>query len=160
MIDEKDQAILDILQRNARASNASIARQVDMAPSAVHDRVRKLEDRGVIRGYHADIDPCAVDRPLLAYVFVRTDERACEVAAGEALAAIPEVLAVHHVAGEDCYMVEVRMKSPGRLARLLRESFGAIESVSSTRTTVVLESIKDNGLLPLDPCTFEEATHD
>ena len=160
MIDDKDREILNILQRNARASNASIAREVDMAPSAVHDRVRKLESRGVIRGYHADINPCAVDRSLLAYIFVRTDERAGEVVAGEALAMIPEVQAVHHVAGEDCYMVKVRIASPGRLARLLRESFGSIATVSSTRTTVVLESVKENGLLLLEPCTLEEATND
>lgn len=160
MIDEIDCRILEILQRNARASNAAIARVVDMAPSAVLERIRKLESRGVIRGYTASIDPCALGQPLMAFVFVRTEERAGVVTAGDALAAIPEVQEVHHVAGEDCYLVKVRAASPAALGRLLRESFGAIPSVGSTRSTIVLETVKEASDLPIAHCLGEEKSDD
>jgi len=73
MIDGTDRTILMMLQENARVSNAEIARQVEMAPSAVLERIRKLEDRGVIKGYAAHLDPRALGQGLLAYVLVRTD---------------------------------------------------------------------------------------
>ena len=74
MIDEIDRQILNILQQNARTPNAEIARQVGMAPSAVLERIRKLETRGVIRGYEARIDPEALGLNLLAFVFVRAED--------------------------------------------------------------------------------------
>ncbi|HEY7368921.1 MAG TPA: winged helix-turn-helix transcriptional regulator, partial [Thermoanaerobaculia bacterium] len=69
MIDTKDIEILTILQENARTSNAEIARRVSLAPSAVFERIRKMEDRGVIRGYSVSIDPHVIDRALLAFIF-------------------------------------------------------------------------------------------
>ena len=73
MIDGQDAVIVMILQKNARTSNAEIARQVGMAPSAVFERIRKLEERGVLKGFHAEVDPHAVGLPLLAFVFVRSN---------------------------------------------------------------------------------------
>lgn len=149
MIDDKDLEILAIMQGNARVSNAEIARRVALVPSAVLERIRKLEARGVVRGYHPDLDPGQLGHSLLAFVFVRADERVCEQPTGAALAALPEVLEVHHIAGEDCYLVKVRARSPEHLGRLLRERFGAIDSVRSTRSTIVLETIKETTSLPL-----------
>ena len=101
MIDATDLQILTILQSNAPASNADIARQVGRAPSAILERIRTLEQRGVIQGYEARIDPTALGLGMLAYVAVRTDERVGDECAGERLARIPEVQEVHHVAGEE-----------------------------------------------------------
>ncbi|MEM7051995.1 MAG: Lrp/AsnC family transcriptional regulator [Acidobacteriota bacterium] len=150
MIDSIDRKILEILQENARESNAAIARQVDLAASAVLERIRKLERNGVLEGYEARLNPRALGLGLLAYVFVRTEEVASEDSAGEALAALPEVLEVHHVAGEDCYLVKVRATSGSDLGRLLRKRIGCIPAVVSTRTTVVLDSMKETGRLPLE----------
>jgi Lrp/AsnC family transcriptional regulator, leucine-responsive regulatory protein len=149
MIDAIDREILNILQQNARTSNAEIARQVGMAPSAILERVRKLEGRGVIRGYQAQIDPEAIGLHLLAYIFVRTTDRAGEVRTGEVLAEIDEVQEIHHIAGEDCYLVKVRVSDPRSLGRLLRERFTAAIGVLSTRTTIVLETLHENTQLPL-----------
>lgn len=149
MIDEIDRKILNILQQNARISNVQIAREVGMAPSAILERIRKLESRGVIRGYEAKIDPEALGLNLLAYVFVRSDERVGEEITGQELAELPEVQEVHHIAGEDCYLVKVRTTDPRALSQLLRGRFGAIRSVRSTRTTVVLDTLRDSGQLPL-----------
>lgn len=119
MIDEIDAKILNIIQQDARIANAEIARQVGLAPSAVLERVKKLEERGVIRGYAAEIDAAQVEYGLTAFVAVRTKD--CCVENDLALAAIAEVLEVHDVAGEDSYLLKVRAKNAEELAKLLRE---------------------------------------
>lgn len=149
MIDDIDRKILTILQEHARISNAEIARRVEMAPSAVYERIRKLEERGVILGYGARIDPTAVEMGLLAYILVRTDERPGAADTTHHLARVDEVQEVHHVAGEDCFLVKVRCENTEALGRLLRERFGSIDTVTSTRTTIVLETVKDTRALPL-----------
>ena len=149
-IDGQDAAIVTILQKNARTSNAEIARQVGMAPSAVFERIRKLEERGVLRGFRAELDPRAVGLPLLAFVFVRSNERAGGVSAAEKIAKIREVLEVHHVAGEDCFLVKLRAADTEDLGRILREKVGAIPAVTSTRTTIVLETVKEQSALSLE----------
>lgn len=156
MIDEIDRQILNILQQNARTSNAEIARQVGMAPSAVLERIRKLETRGVIRGYEARIAPEALGLNLLAFVFVRADDVG-SARTGEALAEIPEVQEVHHIAGEDCYLAKVRVRDAKTLARLLRERFAGSGTVRSTRTTVVLETLRESALVPVGAGTVVEA---
>lgn len=148
MIDEIDLRILNILQPNARISNAEIARQVGMAPSAVLERIRKLETRGVIQGYETRINPEALGLNLLAYVFVRSEEKAGEKRTGEVLAQIPEVQEVHHIAGEDCYLAKVRVRDAKSLGRLLRGSF--VDAVRSTRSTIVLETLRESTQLPIE----------
>lgn len=148
MIDDIDVRILEILQQNARTPNAEIARQVGMAPSAILERIRKLEERGVIQGYAARVNPEAYGVGLTAFVFVRADERAGAPMTADQLAGIPEVQEVHHVAGEDCFLAKVRVKSPKALSELLQKKFGAIETIRSTRSTVVLDTVKESALLP------------
>jgi len=150
MIDETDRQILSILQQNARTSNAEIARQVDMAPSAVLERIRRLEARGVIQGYEARISPEALGLNLLAFVFVRSTDFDGEAKTAELLANIPEVLEAHHIAGEDCFLLKVRAPDAKTLGRLLRERIGATGSVQSTRTTIVLETVREESRLPLE----------
>ena len=142
-VDAVDLRILEILQTNARETQADIARDVGLAPSAVLERVRKLEARGVIRGYSALIDPRALALPLLAFVSVRSDEVGREDRVAHTLAEIREVLEVHHVAGEDCYLVKVRARDAEDLGLLLRTRIGRIPGVRSTRTTIVLETVKE-----------------
>ncbi len=150
MIDGKDKEILKILQFNARTPNAEIARQVGMAPSAVLERIRKLENRGVIQGYETRIDPSAVDLGLLAFVYVKTDEAYGSWDVGENLAEIAEVQEVHHIAGEDCYLAKVRANDTGELGRLCREKIGAAGLIRSTQTTIVLGTIKETMTVRLE----------
>src|SRR5262249_42310703 len=149
MIDEIDTTILKILQENSRTSNAEIARQVGLAPSAVFERIRKLEERKVILGYHAEIHPKAVGLGQLAFTFVRSNDRVGGVDTAARLAEIPEVLEVHHVAGEDCFLVKARTADAESLGRLLREKLGSIPTITSTRTTIVLEVVKETAMLPV-----------
>lgn len=150
MIDETDRQILSILQQNARTSNAEIARQVDMAPSAVLERIRRLEARGIIQGYEARINPEALGLNLLAFVFVRSTDFDGEAKTAELLAGIPEVLEAHHISGEDCFLLKVRAPDAKALGRLLRERIGGTGSVQSTRTTIVLETVCEESRLPLE----------
>ena len=148
-IDGKDREILACLQQDARISNAEIARALGMAPSATLERLRKLEQRGIVTGYEARISPPAVGAGLLAFVFIKTEERVGESPAAEALAELPEVQELHHIAGEDCYLAKVRVADTEALGRLLREKLGGIGTVSSTRSTIVLNTFKETARLTL-----------
>jgi len=130
-------------------SNAEIARRVGLAPSAVFERIRKLEESGAVRGYTAAVDPAAVDLGLLAFVLVRSDERRGAPRTEAALVAMPEVQEVHHIAGEDCFMLKVRVRDTAALNDLLSERIGALADVRSTTTTIVLRTAKETSMIPI-----------
>lgn len=148
-IDDTDESLLNILQQDGRTSNAELARQVGLAPSAVFERVKRLEERGLIRGYAAQLDPVPLGLGLLAFIFVRAGRTGSDEAA-KAIAAIPEVLEVHHVAGEDCLVVKVRARDTADLNRVLQHELGPISAIRSTRTTIVLNTVKETAAIPLD----------
>lgn len=148
-IDDTDRLILRLLQANARITNVEIARQVEMAPSAVLERIRKLEDRGFIQGYSTRLNASGLGYGLLAYVFVRSEGGVWQGDFAERLVAIPEVQEVHHVAGEDCFLVKVRTRDTASLGTLIRDAIGALPSVRSTRTTIVLDTVKETMDLPI-----------
>ena len=142
-LDQVDREILGLLQGNARISNADIARELSMAPSAVLERIKKLEQKNTILQYTTRLNPSALHQNLLAYVFIKaSDGIGCNDTAS-ALAAIPEVQEVHHVAGDDCYLVKVRTYDSASLMELMRNSIGKIPNILSTRTTIVLETVKE-----------------
>jgi Lrp/AsnC family leucine-responsive transcriptional regulator len=147
MIDGIDRQILAIMQKDARIANAEIARQVGLAASAVLERIRKLEERGVVRGYAAEIEGKQVDLGLTAFIFVQTKE--CDYGTDLELAKIPEVLEVHDVAGEDSNLLKVKAKDTDDLSRILREKIKPIPNVLSTRTTIVLGTVKETMALPI-----------
>lgn len=149
IINGTDKEILKIIQRDARITNVEIARQVGLAPSAVLERIRKLEERGVIKGYATEICPKEVGVGLTVFVFVRTSECSSEETEA-AMMAIPEVLEAHEVAGEDCILIKIRTKDTEELGKLLREKIKTIPNVLSTRTTVVLHTFKETTALPLE----------
>ena len=147
-MDAIDAHILHLLQDNARETQADIARAVGLAPSAVLERIRKLETRGLITGYAALLDAKALGLGMLAFVAVRSDETDSENEIAQELSKVPEVLEVHHVAGEDCYMLKVRARDAEHLGQMLRTRFGRVPGVRSTRTTIVLETVKETPRLP------------
>ena len=153
MIDEKDAKILEILQREGRTTNVELARAVELTPSSTLERVRKLEERGLIRGYTAILDPHALGLSLVAYIFVRVDDRDDVVGrsetTAEALAGLPSVQELHHLAGEDCFLVKVRARDTDDLYRILRDEFGQFKTIRSTRTTIVLKTVKESARLPV-----------
>jgi Lrp/AsnC family leucine-responsive transcriptional regulator len=149
MIDEIDLEIVRLIQDNARIAQADIARAVGLVPSAVLERLRKLETRGVLRGYAALVDPHALDQRMLAFIAVRTEEALAEDEVSRALSQFPEVLELHHVAGDDCFLLKIRARDAEHLGQLLRHRIGRIPGVRSTRTTIVLETVKETPRLPI-----------
>lgn len=150
MLDDVDLQILELLQDNARIANAEIARSVGLTPPAALERIRKLEKKGVVRGFHARLDPTQLGRAMLAFVLLRTNETLDDPDTSDAISRLPEVQELHHVAGEDCYLLKVRVASPKDLGLFLRRKLGKIPTVLSTRTTVVLETVKEDPRLALD----------
>ena len=149
MIDNISLKILKILQEKARIPNVEVARQVGMAPSAVLERIRKLEKQGIIDGYEVRLNPGRFKRSLVSFLFVDAEKGPVD-ALGERLAAIPEIQEVHFVAGEDCYLVKLRVSDTGELARVLNEKIRAIDAVTETRTAIALSTFKETPRIPLD----------
>lgn len=149
MLDEISLKIVNILQEKARIPNVEIARRVGMAPSAVLERIRKLERQGVIDGYEVRLNPARFDRRQIAFIEVRTRSVGDRPDTGQELAAIPEVQEVHYVDGEDCYLVKLRVADTAELAAVIREKIAPIPDVVSTKTTTVLLTYKETGRIPI-----------
>ena len=143
VLDKIDLSILKFMQENARISNADLARELEMAPSAVLERVKKLEQKNVILQYTTRLNPAAVNQKLLAFISMKSSEGMGSNNSAKELAKIPEVQEVHHIAGDDCYLVKVRTADSASLMDLMRKSFSKIPNILSTRTTIVLETVKE-----------------
>ena len=137
-VEDTDAEIVRMLTRDGRMSYTDLAKHTGLSVSAVHSRVRRLEERGVIRGYHADVSPEALDLALTAFVSVKPIDPAAPDDAPERLAGIAAIEACHSVAGEESYILKVRVATPAALEALLQEIRGAANV--STRTTVVLST--------------------
>lgn len=157
-IDPTDRAILALLQENARMSNAEIGRRVELATSTVHQRIRKLEEQGVIEGYACRVNPKSVGYGLAAFVRIQTGEGARSEEITARLTRIPEVLEVHRVVGEDCFFAKVRVRGPDELAALLDDHLQPIPGVAGTRTTIVLQTVKESTAVPVDAEGTSEPT--
>lgn len=147
-MDETDLKILSMIQPNSFLTNNELAKKVNMAPSAVLERIKKLEQKGIIEGYPTRIKPEALELKLLAYIFIKTSEGPGNASVAKLLTKIPEVLELHHIAGEDCYLAKVRAKDPLSLVHLMREKFKS-PNILSTKTTIVLETLKETNQLPI-----------
>ena len=155
-LDPTDRAILSLLQENARMSNAEIGRRVELATSTVHQRIRKLEEQGVIEGYACKVNPRAVGYGLAAFIRIQTGEGARSDEITPELKRIPEVLEVHRVVGEDCFFAKVRVRGPDELAALLDDTLQRISGVAGTRTTIVLQTVKESTAVPVNPDPSQE----
>jgi Lrp/AsnC family transcriptional regulator, leucine-responsive regulatory protein len=148
-LDEVDLLILGQLQVDASMSNSDLAKKVGMAPSAILERVKKLEQKGVIEAYVTRIKPSSLNLKLLAFVFVKSSEGPGNISVAKQLAKLPEVLELHHIAGEDCYLLKIRSEDPQSLIQLMRDKFSKIAGILSTKTTIVLETLKETNYLPV-----------
>ena len=137
-MEETDRAILTALAGDGRQSYTDLAEKVGLSVSAVHQRVRRLEQRGVIRGYAAQLDHEALGLPLTAFVAIRPIDASQPDDSPDRLADLPEIEACYSVAGDDFYLLLVRVASPVDLERLLHEIRKAANV--ATRTTVVLST--------------------
>jgi len=134
-LDAIDWRILDVLQRDGRISFADLARTVSMSASAVTERVRRLEEAGVIGGYAAVVDPDKVGLAIMAFVRLRYPNSNYKPF-HDLVEAMPEILEAHHVTGDDCFVIKVAARS----MRHLEEISGRIGGLGSVTTSVVYSS--------------------
>ncbi|WP_329258992.1 Lrp/AsnC family transcriptional regulator [Actinoallomurus sp. NBC_01490] len=144
-MDQTDRALLTCLQQDATQSYAALGQAVGLSAGAAHERVRKLRERGVIRRTTVEVDPAALGDAVLAYVMV--DSVAWMGDSGEDFAAIPEVLEAHVIAGSASVLLKVRTATTERLQDVLRRIY-AIDGVSGTQATVVLETLVERPVSP------------
>lgn len=137
-LDAVDKQLLVLLVSDGRRSYTDLAKDTGLSTSAVHQRVRRLEQRGAILGYGAHVDPVAAGAPLTAFVSVKPIDPAAPDDAPERLAHLTAIEACYSVAGEESYILKVRVAGPLELEGLLQEIRAAAQV--STRTTVVLST--------------------
>lgn len=147
-MDHIDRQLLAQLQQDATRSYAALGEAVGLSAGAAHERVRKLRERGVIRRTTVEVDPAAVGHGILAYVMVESTSWMGDSA--EAFAALPEVVEAHVIAGSASVLLKVRTATTERLQDVLRRIY-AIDGVSGTQATVVLETFFERPVSPTDP---------
>ncbi len=148
MLDTIGLEILNILQKKARIPNIEVSRQVGLAPSAVLERIRKMEKQGIIDGYEVRLNAERFNRSQVAFVHIKTNPAMCDQV-GNQLSLIPEIQEVHFVSGNDCYLIKVRSADTTTLGQLLQEKITTIEGVLSTSTETVLTTVKETSQIPL-----------
>jgi Lrp/AsnC family transcriptional regulator, leucine-responsive regulatory protein len=140
--DATDRKILSILREDGRASHAAIAKRVGLSAPAVGERVRKLEQSGVIKGYRAILNPAALERDVSAYVAIAPQPRYPAAHLVENLMPLFEIEELHAVAGEHGYIAKVRVASTEELDAFL-DRLWMVEGVERTVTTVILRTTVD-----------------
>jgi len=150
MIDKKNMKILKILQEKARIPNAEVSRQVGLAPSAVLERIRKMENQGIIDGYEVRLNPERFSRKQVAFIEIMPQPDAHIPDLGEKLAAIADILEVHYTAGKDGFLLKVRTTDTETLGEMLQKKITTIDEVLSTRTITVLSTIKETSRITID----------
>ncbi|HEX5746731.1 MAG TPA: Lrp/AsnC family transcriptional regulator [Archangium sp.] len=142
-MDELDHRLVDLLQRDGRATQLELSRSVGLSQPAVAERIRKLEERGVITGYTARVDASKLGKDITAFIGVSIEHPKYFEGFARKVLAMPEVLEAHRVAGQDSYILKVRTRNTRTLDSLLVETLRTISGVTRTHTTIVLTSIKE-----------------
>ena len=149
LIDSLDKKALSLLMRRGRATWAELGQHLHLSAPAAADRVRRLEEKGAIRGYAALADPEALGYPLVAYVAVTLRDIRKRAAFLKAIQKLEQVVECDHIAGEDDYLLKVRCKGTRDLDRLLSHDLKDKLDVARSRTTIVLATAKETVCVPL-----------
>lgn len=147
-MDETDLALIELLQKDARTPQAQLAAQVGLAASSVNERIRKLGERGLIVGYHAEISAEAMGYDLLAFIYVAWGKSETERVFLKKIVGQPVIMEAHHVTGIWNYMLKVRVKNTRMLEGLLAKVIKAVPGVDRTETIIVLSSVKETAQIP------------
>lgn len=150
-MDSLDYRIVDMLQRDGRATQLEISRAIGLSQPAVAERIRKLEERGVITSYTARVDAGKLGKDITAFIGVNIEHPKYFEGFAKKVMALPEVLEAHRVAGQDSYILKVKTANTKSLDQLLVETLRTISGVTRTNTTIVLTSIKEETLVQVPP---------
>ncbi|MCF6247683.1 MAG: Lrp/AsnC family transcriptional regulator [Desulfobacula sp.] len=148
-MDNTDLEILKILQKKARIPNVEVARTIGMAPSAVLERIKKLESRGIIQGYEVRLNPDMFKCAMVVFIRIKVTSPIHLPQTGELLSDIEQVQEVHHLAGEDCLMAKLRVADNTELESILRTKIATIKQVKETKTHIAISSFKESAKIML-----------
>lgn len=148
-MDNTDLQILEILQKKARIPNVEVARTIGMAPSAVLERIKKLEAKDIIQGYEVRLNPDMFNCGMIVFVKIKAT-RANQVSnIGDAVCAIEQVQEVHYLSGEDCIFIKLRVKNTTELKTILCQKIAMLEGVKETQTSIALSTHKESAKIRL-----------
>jgi Lrp/AsnC family leucine-responsive transcriptional regulator len=148
-MDSTDLKILELLQRDGRASHADIAKQVGLSAPAVGERVRRLEGAGIVRRYAALLNPTRAGRTVGAFIAISLDKPIHAKAFLQRIRELEDVLECHHMTGEHSYLLKVRCRSLAALESLITNDLRPLEGVVRTHANVILSSSKEETRLGL-----------
>lgn len=148
-LDEIDSKVIQHLMQQGRITWSELANLLALSAPAAADRVRRLEERNVIQGYAAQINPEAVGCELTAFIAVSIGQTQHRAAFLQKVRELPEIQECHHVTGEDDYWLKVRCRHTKDLERLVSEELKGLTGVLKTRTTIVLSTAKETSALPI-----------
>ena len=154
LLDATGWQILRELEANARLSFAELGRRVGLSLPAVAERVRKMEDAGIITGYRALVDPAQVGLPICAFVRIRLEREVDTARLETAMAELPDVLEWHNLTGDDCAIVKVAVSTIPQLDRMIQQ----LKSFGQTTTSIVLSSAPAKGLAAAGSLAAGEAS--
>ena len=149
-LDRTDLRILALVQRDGKLAQAEIAKRVGLSTAAVNERLKKLEKAGVIRRYAALVDPAAVGAALTAFVEVFIEHPRHETTFIERMLGLDEVQECHYVTGEFSLLLKIRVRDVEALQQLLLHRLNCLEGVRQTRTLIVLSTLKEECLVPIE----------
>lgn len=142
-LNEIDYRIIELLQKNARATQSEMAAAVGLSQPAVAERIKKLEQEGFITGYSARVDARRLGKDITAFIGVGINHPKHNPGFARKILTIPDVLECHHVTGQDSYLLKVVTESTETLDRLISELIRTIPGVTRTHTTIVMSTVKE-----------------
>jgi len=150
-IDPIDYQLITLLQDHGRMSQIELAAAVGLSQPAVAERIRKLEQQGIITGFMARVDARKLGLDVTAFIGVGIEHPKYNARFSKEILALPEVLECHHVTGADSYLLKVKTESTESLDRLISEKLRRIPGVKTSRTTIVMSSVKEDARVRPSP---------
>lgn len=150
-LDQIDRNVLEILQSNAKITNAQLSKEIGLSPAPTLERVKKLEHGGIIKSYHAQLDPAKVGLGVTTFVQISLvgHKKATVDTFVAKVGAIPEIIECHHITGTGDFLLKVISQDISSYQKLMLESINEIEEVANTTTMVIMSTFKDSKILPI-----------
>lgn len=150
-LDLIDHKLLEILQSNGKITNAQLSKEIGLSPAPTLERVKKLENLGIIESYHAQIDREKVGLGVMTFVQVTLSghRKAITETFVQTIESVPEIIECHHVTGSCDFLLKVIARDIASYQKLIMETINEIEVVASTQTMVILSTFKNAKVLPI-----------
>jgi len=150
-LDQIDRNVLEILQSNAKITNAQLSKEIGLSPAPTLERVKKLEHAGIIKSYHAQLDPAKVGLGVTTFVQISLvgHKKATVDTFVTKVDNIPEIIECHHITGTGDFLLKVISQDISSYQKLMLETINEIEEVANTTTMVIMSTFKDSKVLPI-----------